>query len=53
VYFLYAELLVLIAGSFLVGCASTRLAVRLLVRRTEADPSDSPDDFVVAPGADA
>ena len=41
-WFLYGELLVLILGSFVVGCVLTRAAVRVAVRRTEATLTDIP-----------
>ena len=42
-WFLYGELLALILGSFVIGCVLTRAAVRVVVRRTEATPTDNPD----------
>jgi len=51
-WFLYGELLALILGSFVVGCVLTRGVVRVVVRRTEATPTDNPvpDPSVISTG---
>jgi hypothetical protein len=51
VYFLYGELLALILGSFAVGSAVARTAVRLLVPATQPQSTDistaEPDVFAM------